>query len=145
MSEIVSGLFVGDERHAMAHGAAYDLVVNCTPRGPFPEGFGGKRVRVPILDDPDDSMRLFETLRDTAVLGDIHEALRRGERVLVHCQAGVQRSPAVAGCYLIEHHGLTVDQAVAALRARRKIAFFWQANLRGAMELLHRHVAARAV
>eukprot|EP00798_Chlamydomonas_sp_ICE-L_P017267 gene17267-23584_t len=63
-------------------------------------------------------------LRDGTALHDIHEVLGNGGRVLVHCQAGAQRSPAVAACYLVAFHRMTPRQAIDAVKAVRPVAFF---------------------
>ena len=42
-----------------------------------------------------------------------------GRRVLVHCQAGISRSPALTACYLHEYEGRSLDEAFAAVKAGR--------------------------
>jgi histidinol-phosphate aminotransferase len=42
-----------------------------------------------------------------------------GRRVLVHCQAGISRSPAVTLCYLHEFAGRSIDEALAQVKAGR--------------------------
>ncbi|WP_435021552.1 dual specificity protein phosphatase family protein [Tundrisphaera sp. TA3] len=39
--------------------------------------------------------------------------------VLVHCQAGWSRSPAVVAAYLVRHRRLTAEQALAEIRSKR--------------------------
>jgi atypical dual specificity phosphatase len=141
-SEIVQGLYVGNETCARLHGGAFDLIVNCTPHLPFPEGVVAG-IRVAVHDDPFDSLSLFQILRDDRVLERMRETVLAGGRVLVHCQAGAQRSPAVAACYLVAVHGLSVDGALAHVRSRRPVAFWFQANLRRAVDLMHAYCRSR--
>jgi len=68
---------------------------------------------VPI-DDPDE--RLAEFLPGVVAFVD---AARRHGPVLVHCVAGVSRSPALAVCYLHERHGLSLPAALDHVRSRR--------------------------
>lgn len=51
----------------------------------------------------------------------IHEQLSKGGGgvVLVHCMGGFSRSPAVIAAYLIRYQRLSVDEALAVLRAKR--------------------------
>lgn len=64
----------------------------------------------------------------------LQEQLARPEsRVLVHCQQGKSRSASIVAAYLIATHGLSVDAAVATLKARRPIV----APNRGFLEQLH--------
>jgi len=44
--------------------------------------------------------------------------LDQGQRVLVHCQAGLNRSSLVVGAYLIRHAGMTGAEAITAIRKR---------------------------
>ena len=45
-----------------------------------------------------------------------------GQRVLMHCEMGISRSPALAACFLHEGTGLPLDEAFARVRAARPIA-----------------------
>ncbi|KAJ3180849.1 hypothetical protein HDU85_003934 [Gaertneriomyces sp. JEL0708] len=50
----------------------------------------------------------------------IHGALQEpNARVLVHCVAGVSRSPTVVLAYLMQHCGLSVEEALGRLREIR--------------------------
>ncbi len=42
-----------------------------------------------------------------------------GGSVYVHCKAGRTRSATLVGCYLMDRHGWTPEQAVAAMKERR--------------------------
>ena len=45
-----------------------------------------------------------------------------GDRVLLHCEMGISRSPALAACFLHECAGLTLDEAFARVAAARPLA-----------------------
>ncbi len=71
--------------------------------------------RVPVRDfSPEDLRRQLPRCVDT-----VNELLHRGHTVLIHCNAGVNRSPSVVIAYLhwIEHWDL--EQALAHVRACR--------------------------
>eukprot|EP00455_Lapot_gusevi_P053145 TRINITY_DN822_c0_g1_i1.p1 TRINITY_DN822_c0_g1~~TRINITY_DN822_c0_g1_i1.p1 ORF type:complete len:229 (+),score=22.33 TRINITY_DN822_c0_g1_i1:39-689(+) len=51
--------------------------------------------------------------------GFIRQALEQNKVVLVHCQAGVSRSAALVLAYLIQHNNMSMDEAIAHLRAAR--------------------------
>ena len=76
--------------------------------------FPGIRYHEARIDDPDE--RLAELL--PGVVAFIDEARQRG-RVLLHCVAGISRSPALAICYLHERHGLSLPAAWHRVRSRR--------------------------
>lgn len=71
---------------------------------------------VPIAD-PDE--RLSEFL--PGVVAFIDGAQRLGP-VLLHCVAGISRSPALAICYLHERHGMSLPAALDHVRSRRPVA-----------------------
>ncbi len=137
-SEIISGLYIGNDKCALYHGEEFDLVINCTSSLPLQKNT--KTIRIAIDDDPFDSVPLYQILRDTDILNDIHNTITNGKRVLVHCQAGAQRSPAVVACYLIVYHKYTPHDAVEFIKSRRKVAFFWTVNLYKALQLTYERV-----
>lgn len=47
------------------------------------------------------------------------ERISGGERVVVHCAAGRGRAGTILACYLVSHAGLSADDAVAEVRAKR--------------------------
>lgn len=71
--------------------------------------------RYPVADG--DATALCDVL-DT-VLADLHGRLATHARVYLHCNAGLNRAPTVAVAYLYRHRGLSLDQACAAVKARR--------------------------
>lgn len=91
-------------------------VVDASNRAGNPR-FPGIRYHEVGIEDPDE--RLTEYLPD--LMAFIDEARRSGP-VLVHCVAGISRSPALAICYLHERHGLSLPAALEQVRSRRPIA-----------------------
>lgn len=67
--------------------------------------------------DDTDSTNILEHFVPTADF--IDAALRKGQNVLVHCQAGVSRSTTLLAAYLMRNHGLNVEQAVERIRSVR--------------------------
>ena len=60
------------------------------------------------------------TIRRATAL--IHREVSAGRKVLLHCQMGISRSPALAACYLHEYAGYSLDAAIAQIRSVRSIA-----------------------
>ena len=56
-----------------------------------------------------------------ALVRDLRARLDRGERLLVHCGAGIGRAGTVATCVLMDH-GLTLDEALEVVAASRPMA-----------------------
>jgi len=57
----------------------------------------------------------------------LHAAIVRGSRVYLHCNAGMNRAPTAAIAYLHVHGGLSLDDAVAFVKARRLAIPYLQA------------------
>lgn len=49
----------------------------------------------------------------------IHKALEKNENVLVHCFAGISRSPTIIIAYLIKYHKMILEQAFNFVRNAR--------------------------
>ena len=90
-------------------------------------------------DDPSEAVDLHRFLLKTSVLQDIHDAIIHDKDVLVHCQLGMQRSPAVVACYLITYtEAMTPETAIAFIRAQRAIAFPGGSRFQDAIEATYR-------
>jgi protein-tyrosine phosphatase len=63
-------------------------------------------------------------IQPLALIGEctefIHEQLRHGRCVLVHCAEGISRSCVIGAAYLYEC-GMSLDEAIALIRSKRPI------------------------
>jgi hypothetical protein len=127
-SMILDGLFLGDQDAARYAWHKFAVLVNCTPDIPFPSYIVDpsvqQRIRIPVEDNEHEHDAFLRALRATQVLERIHEALKTGRRVLVHCKMGIQRSAALVACYLVVYGGLTTEEAIAYIQERRPQAFY---------------------
>lgn len=57
-----------------------------------------------------------------ATVDFLRSSLAAGRRVLMHCEMGISRSPALAACFLHEALGLPLAEAFARVRAARPVA-----------------------
>lgn len=49
----------------------------------------------------------------------MHEAIKNGRTVYIHCRNGHGRSPTLVAAYLIRYKGYQVDQAIEAIKKKR--------------------------
>ena len=114
--EVTQGLFCGDYSSAcnieLLKSYKIDLVVNLVGglQNKHPSQF--EYVNFNIEDNP---MTGFDA-NLPAVIRLIHEHIRNGHRVLVHCRKGISRAPSVAIGYFIMFQGLSFDAAFERLR-----------------------------
>jgi histidinol-phosphate aminotransferase len=63
-------------------------------------------------------------IQPLALIGEctkfIHEQMRQGHRLLVHCAEGISRSCVIGTAYLYEC-GMSLDEAIALIRSKRPI------------------------
>ena len=92
-------------------GDAFDVIVSMYPWEKYPTN--GETFQFKMYDGYD---------VDTATLGlavaEAEKALNAGKKVLVHCQAGLNRSSLVVARILMRQ-GMTADEAIALLREKR--------------------------
>jgi protein-tyrosine phosphatase len=84
-------------------------VLNCT-RDPHP-GLAKFQVRQINVDD---GCEIPSELVMFAIKS-IGEAVHSGGKILVHCHAGVSRSPGIVAAYLV-YHGFSWDEAIEMIR-----------------------------
>ena len=124
--EIVPGIWLGN------YNAAKDdiwliqnkitVVFNATKDLPF-SPIIRKQYRIPV----DDNLQAEEirnmTLWSQETVYKVLEEHNKGNIILVHCAAGMQRSAAIVAMYLIATKGMTWQQAISFIQSIRTIAF----------------------
>ncbi|CAF0873711.1 unnamed protein product [Rotaria sordida] len=122
MTEILPHIFVGNILDAQTcdrliqNGITH--IVNCTPDLPFYWEKKYEYMRVDILDSPSQNIRKhFEDF-----ISFIDNALRiKTNNVLVHCSAGISRSPTLVLAYMMKKNRWTLDEAFDKMRKLRQI------------------------
>ncbi len=144
MNEIIPFLFLGNRKSLELHHNKFSMIINCTPDIPFPDSYNSCNscencIRLCVKDDPFESVKLYQLIKETNVLEQIHNKIINSQNVLVHCSMGVQRSCAVVGCYLIKYYNLTPNEAIKYIKTKRPIAFFGQVNFRDTLEVIYKN------
>ena len=98
MSKIIENLWLGNGNDALnqqfLNENKINVVVNCTPNIPFYDNISFK-YRIPVNDDLQDiSMSQMFVAMDH-IIPILVKHINRGDRILIHCYAGMQRSAIV--------------------------------------------------
>lgn len=110
-----------------------DTVFNCTKDLPFHASIR-RRYRVPVDDNlQTDEIRNME-LWSYEIVYKLNKEYKEGHTILVHCAAGMQRSPAVIAMFLIAVFGMTHEQAIQYIQQKRPIAFHFNTNFLKAIQ-----------
>jgi len=72
---------------------------------------------VPAIDSP--TFPLHSYFKDAASF--IEQGLASGGKVYVHCECGISRAPTLVVAFLLQRRGLSLRQALAAVRSKRSI------------------------
>ena len=144
--EIVPNLWIGSEGDSRDATFVRDHRIRFIVNGSRTIPFSFARVpsyRVPVDDAPWENETMGRHL--PVVVRAIDDVLRRGDGVLVHCRAGMQRSATVVAGYLMWKRALTADQAIAFIKAKKAETFEPVPTFRKALDRWEAKLAAKRV
>lgn len=113
VSHVEGGLYQGGCRNGVLLPAGFDFVLSLYPWEKYRLPEGTERLEVVMYDGLDQATDEVDDLAN-----EIVERLSEGQKVLVHCQAGCNRSALIAARVLMKR-GHTADSAIALLRKQR--------------------------
>ena len=121
MTHIIDGLFIGSESNAesLEELAAEEIrcIVNVTSHVPLHHEDQFQYCHLPA----DDTQK--QNLLDyfDQAYSFIHHAMEKNEKVLVHCVAGISRSPAIVIGFLMRYAQMTMHDAYEFVKRKRSI------------------------
>lgn len=121
--KVVDCLYIGDRQTARDMDLLKQLgithIVNATSelRNYFEKEPGFQYIAVPVQDT--DHSNISQYFDETNVF--IHDAVKTGHSVLVHCQQGVSRSASVVIAYLMKHSEHSLPEAYTAVKSKRSV------------------------
>lgn len=134
--QIIPNVWLGNLKAAhdetFLKNAGIQVVFNATKDAPFHPSIR-RRYRVPVDDNlQEDEIRNMELWSYETVYKLLKE-YKEGRPILIHCHAGMQRSPAITAMFLMVFYNMSADQAKAYIRNKRPIAFLPFANFEKAI------------
>ena len=123
-NEILDGIWIGNHRSSMdgdfLQKERINVVFNCTRDHPF-FNYTSIRYRLDVHDRASDLLRMRKKIDWASYMLNRH--MQKGDRILIHCHAGLQRSATLLAYTLIRYKQMTMKDAVSLIRSRRPMAF----------------------
>ena len=134
--EIVPGIWLGNKRASENERWLKEknitVVFNATKDIPFSTSIK-KQYRIPVDDNLQPEEIRNMTLWSHEAVYKLMMEYNKGQNVLVHCAAGMQRSAVIVGMYLIATKGMSWQQAITYIQGIRPIAFRPSPNFRDSL------------
>jgi hypothetical protein len=134
--EIVPGIWLGNKRAAeneqWLREKNITSVFNATKDIPFVPTII-KQYRIPVDDNLQPEEIRNMTLWSHEAVYKVAQEHNSGNKILIHCAAGMQRSAAIMAMYLIATRGISWQQAVTYIQSIRPIAFRPSVNFRDSL------------
>ncbi len=121
---ITNNIFIGNRESSMddyfLKKNDIKLIINCTKNLEFNNNFRGEKIRIPIDDN-----RIFKNydILDYLDVLDIIDKYKN-KNILIHCQAGSQRSATIILLYMIKKLNVPYQIAKEIIIQKRPICFF---------------------
>ena len=136
--EILPGLWIGDAAAAknlrFLKNKNITCIINCTENIPFLEDdLIVHKIRLSVKDNLEKAeiTKLYKLLNST--INKIYSILP-DHRILIHCQAGRQRSATVIAAYLMKFGNLSKKEAIEVLQSKRLTCFRPGVNFEPALD-----------
>lgn len=115
ISHVTDNLYVGGHADGVDLGDFFSHIFSLYVWGaPYASHTDTVHGSVEMFDSPTE-----DTDKVEHIVNEVVEALEKGGNVLVHCQAGINRSNITAALALMKWKNLSADEAIALLREKR--------------------------
>ena len=124
--EIIPGIWLGNTRAALndkwLSEKGITVVFNASKDLPFSSKIK-TQFRIPVDDNLQPEEIRNMTLWSHEIIYNVFKKYNRGDTILIHCAAGMQRSAAIVAMFIIIKLGLNWYQAIQYIQNIRPIAF----------------------
>lgn len=121
MTHILDGLYIGSESNAKnldeLSSEQIRRIVNVTSHVPLYHSKDFQYCHLPANDSQDE--KLFKYFDQAYSF--IHDAIQKNEKILVHCVAGISRSPAIVIGFLMRYAKMNMNEAYDFVKRKRSI------------------------
>lgn len=137
MYEIIPNLFISsysDLKLSLINDNVY--IINCTKDLPLMDL--GYRISVDDIPDIENNRIMYDAF--FSIIPIIENKLSKNIKVVVHCNAGRQRSASIVCAYLIWKYKYNLNYAINFIKYKKQDAFFWSINFNQALEKFYNDI-----
>ena len=144
---IIPGLWLGNieaaKNREFMKNNNIKLIINCS--NDIPNYFNNyiNTIRVPVDDSLMDKDFVIMSKYIPTIIEIIYDNLYRGNSVLVHCYAGMQRSACIVCAFLMYYFHINTYEAVIYIKSKRNIAFTPYINFLKSLIIFQKHIDNR--
>ena len=103
------------------------VIINCSKDLPFNKN-NYIKYRLSINDDlsKKSNIDLYKNLNNITEI--IHLYTKKNYNILIHCYAGIQRSPSIIAAYLIRYYNFSMYEAINYIKQKKNKTFYPKIN-----------------
>ena len=104
------------------------VIINCSKNLPFINNNNIIKIRISINDDlsKQSNIDLFKYLNNITTI--MNKYTKQNYNILVHCYAGIQRSPSIIAAYLIRYYNFSMYEAINYIKQKKNKTFYPKIN-----------------
>jgi|SaaInlV_165m_DNA_1040744.scaffolds.fasta_scaffold17795_3 protein-tyrosine phosphatase len=102
-----------------------NVIINCTKSLEMPDYAENNDIttyRLNVNDNFRDILKMYKYIDEMCDKLNVH--ILNNDKILVNCNAGMQRSATLVAYYLIKHRGMCFTDAVNFIQEKRSVALF---------------------
>jgi hypothetical protein len=132
MSEIIPGVWIGNNKHASNHVFInqndISVIISCSTKKPRTCIGHIEHLEIPIDEidvdyQPSKSQlnTIYEYINDVTIY--IYKKITAQQNILIHCNDGYQRSPTIIATFLMKYCDCSIDKSISIIRSKRENSF----------------------
>ena len=117
-----------------------NVIINCSKNLDFEKNFNGFKYRVAVNDDFSYSSIVSMIFYFRELIPIINNHLDKGDIILIHCRAGMQRSASFLSALLMYRYKISKYQSMKIVRNKRYITFLPGPNFGLSLDIYQKYL-----